>query len=226
MRIWLLTLFLTFAPQQENPELPATLEALQQNPDSYLGNCFQLTVTLDEEREIENPYFTRFHADRFVCFAVRGASKPLWENEVYFNESRQFFLAKDSRYLSSLRGAKKHERVKLTVIVRDCFRNLPWIEIIGANLTGEWTPEGSLIAVARGRKLYKENQFSLAAEELQKALVDPLPLDQKTALLQEIGATYLEARNPAKARAAYQKALTLAPNDPTLKEKLESLSAN
>ena len=196
------------------------LEALRKDPDRWLGLRVKLTVAWGEEKPFGNPYFTRFNSLQHVRFAARSGTSPLWEPQVYSSEFSHLFVAKDSPHLTALRGAKRNELVGLTVVVRDAFRGVPWCEVVGAKLSRTWTPEGTLIAVARARKLLSEGQRPLALDQLQQAMVEPLPRFEKVALLKEIAALQAEIRETSKAKETLRVALELAPDDRELQEAL------
>jgi len=199
--------------------IPAlTLEQLRKDPDRWLGLRVKLAVAWGEEKPVGNPYFTRFHSSGYVRFAVREGAGPLWEPQAYAGEFSHLFAAKGSPLLSVLRGAKKNERIELTVIVRDAFRGVPWCEVAGAKFSGTWTPEGTLVAVARAHKLLAEGQRPLAVDQFQQALVEPLPRCEKVALLKEIAAVQTDLRETAKAKETLRAALQLAPDDRELQE--------
>lgn len=228
--------FLVLLPLLQSPEAPpvpkgvgslaktpvVSLEQLRKDPDSYLGLRLKLSVVIGGEKEIVNPYFTRFNSTDYIRFSVRSASAPLWNPEILQNEFSHVFLRKDSALLPALRDAKKNELAELTVIVRDSFRSLPWVEIVGAVMTGEWTPEGTLISVARARKLLEEGQRHLAIDQLQQAIVDPLPKAGKVSLLKEIAAIQGDLLEKEKARQTLELALRLSPQDKELQAALRN----
>lgn len=219
--IVLLSLFLT-DPTQENKssglatlaQIPqVSLERLLADPEEYLGLRVQIKVSLGEEMQVSNPYFTRFNSAHYFRFSARSDSKPIWESLLSERPFEQLFISKSSSQLSVLRSAKLHQRAELTVVIRDTFRGLAWIEIEKVKLLPEWTPEGTLIAVARAQKLWKEGQLSLAIEEFQSAVVDPLPALEKAALFQQLGTLYQEKEDFKKSAEYFDRAKQL--NSPT-----------
>lgn len=175
---------------------PATsLESLHKNPDKHLGQRVKLTLVFSQELEPGNPYFTRFTPTSYARFAARSGAGPLWAPEIFGGEFQHLFLARESAHLATLRAAKPNQRFEATAIVRDNFRGLPWIELVDLKLRPEWVPEGTLIAVARGKRLREEGQRHLALEQFERALVDPLPEQERASLLAEIASLREELKN-------------------------------
>lgn len=199
-----------------------SLEDLSKSPDKHLGLRIKLTLSCNQEIDPGNPYFTRFLAAQYARFSVRSGAGALWEPAIAGREFQHLFVAKDSPLLATLRSAKANQRFEATAIVRDNFRNIPWLEVVDLKLKPEWVPEGTLIAVARGKKLREEGQRHLALEQFQKALVEPLPSQEKVSLLKEMAALHGELEEAAKARQLLEQALALAPQDTALQEALKN----
>lgn len=221
MRSFLFIAVLLFpAPEQEKnssglaalTKTPTvTFEQLLAEPEEYMGLRVKFSAVVSEERAVGNPYFTRFTSSQFARFAIHSAARPLWTPEILNQEFAQVFVLKNAPELEQLRSAKRNQLAELTVIVRDSFRNLPWMEVVEVKLSPAWTPEGSLIAYARAQKLRKDGQLPMAIEELHNAYIDPLPKESKIELLREIAALYVETEDPKKAKSTLDKILALEP---------------
>lgn len=75
---------------------------------------------------------------------------------------------------------------------------------------------------SRGWVFYKMGRFEDALFELQRAS----DITDDAVILEHLGDAYLQLYEPDRARAAYRKALDMAPNNKTLQQKLKKLEHN
>jgi hypothetical protein len=69
----------------------------------------------------------------------------------------------------------RHTRLRAVVRVEAYTAGRGWIVLLAAEPTAEQVPEGTVLHAIRGLALVEQEAFELAASELEKALLPPLP---------------------------------------------------
>lgn len=206
---------------------PHTLTAVRKSPDAYRGIPVEMEIVFHETRRVGNPFFTRFTADTYVCVAAWGAEQAVWQVEEFKNDFPQLFVDRETApVLRVFLEAKPFDRIKVTVVVRDVFRGIPYLEIRKAELVEEGNiGEATILHASKGNKAAAAGDHATALQEYERAMRGNLPNDMKVALHADIAECYLRRGDRAGALAQLQRAKDLRPNDAALRTAYEKAIA-
>lgn len=183
---------------------PLAWSEIVRHRGALLGAEVRLVVQLQGRPERWNPYLGRFGPAQYVQLAGWADEQKPWEPWDYENPAVRVFVRRDGALDQALAGARTYARYELRALVREVFAERPWLEVVRAKALPERLEEGAVIHAARGWELAAQGGWSLAAEELSRALAgDPPPL-ARAELERLLGAcrAEIEARSPAGRRAA------------------------
>ena len=208
-----------------DPSGPAsmTLAALRENPEAFRGVRVTLTLQMHERTQFWNPFFTRFTPDSYVNFSAWSDDQRLWIRSEFEKDFALFFVERQSEALPVLLAAAPYTRLRVTAVVRDMFRGLPWIEVLKATPLSDKVSEGTLLHAARARRWMEAGKWSLATNEFERAITDGLPTEARVALMKDLGTCHFARGDRASARNVLAAAGELDPNDRQISEALEGL---
>ena len=153
----------------------AELTDLRADPGPWFGRRVRFHFQFSGPRREWQPFLTRFGPADFVAFEAWGDREYPWDVEVFENPLSTLFARRGSVVEASLALARKHQRFEAVGVVRDVFLDEPWIEVQSMRRTPEHVPEGTILHVQRAREFEALEQWSLALDQLQRALSAPLP---------------------------------------------------
>lgn len=151
------------------------LSALMEAPELQLGERVSVLVQFEGEVEDWNPFLTRFVPDDYRCLRFWGDEQWLWIEEEYESPLAEVFVRKDTIPSALLAPARPHDRFELDLIVKEFHAGRPWIEIVEVHRTPEQTPEGTVLHAIRAIDLVEREAWTLAVNELDRALAPDLP---------------------------------------------------
>lgn len=164
------------------PSLPAapavptySISALLDRPEMKLGEEHRVVAQLHGEIEEWHPFLTRFHAGDYRCVTFWADEQWLWIQEEFDAPAVDFFVRRRSEADELLSSCRKHDRLRLDLIVREVHAGRTWIEIAGATLTEAQTPEGTILHAIRALDMVEREGWALAISELERALRPNLP---------------------------------------------------
>ncbi len=209
----------------KDPTAPheTTLATLRGNPDAYRNVRVILTLQMNERTNFWNPFFTRFTPDNYVNFSAWGDEQRLWVAAEYGNEFPLFFVDRRSEPARKILAAEPFQRFRVTAIVRDTFRGMPWIEVTKVKSLSEKLARGTLVHGARGRKWMEAGKWALAANEFDRAIAGDLPDASRVGLLKDLSVCHYARGDRDKTRSVLLAAADLDPKDAEVNAALEAL---
>jgi len=166
------------ATPRRAPEAPpplATWKDLCDRPVVWLGQTVRLQVQFSGRIETWNPYLTRFGTRQFTAVQAWTDEQFPWIQAEYDAPAVRVFLRTGKACDWALEGAKPCARFEMTVIVREIFLDLPWVEVVEVCPLAERISEGTSIHAGKAMDLITARSYGLAESELQQAITDDLP---------------------------------------------------
>ncbi len=183
-----------FASSQEPSAPPlVTWQELVDHPARHLGQRLTLRGQFRERVASWSPYLTRFGPGEFGAFQLWSDEQFPWVEAEYQLPRMRLFARRGQLAECVLGSAATYSRFELTVVVRELFLDLPWIEVERATPLAEEISEGTNIHAARGLELAGKESYALAVQEFEQALAGALPEHARAELVR--------LRDEAQARA-------------------------
>ncbi|MFN0008739.1 MAG: hypothetical protein ACKVXR_12625 [Planctomycetota bacterium] len=148
---------------------------LSDRPIQWLGQTVRLQLQFSNRVAAWNPYMTRFGPGQFTAFQAWTDDQFPWIKAEYDAPAVRVFSRIGSASDWALEAAKPGARFEMTVIVRETFLDLPWVEIIGILPLPERISEGASIHAGKACELMQARSFTLAQSELEQSITDDLP---------------------------------------------------
>ncbi len=170
-----LGLFSARAPaQQETGDFgnakQTTLKAVYENPAAYKNVWIRFSGWFCGIGSLHNPFFTRFTRSEYTNFMMWGDSQKIWEKDAYDKPCVTLFVLKtDDDSLKKVSDLQRYRRITCTGIVRNVFRNQPWIEVTKIEVENEKLTTTTLAHMVRARRFMAARKWSQAAAELNRA---------------------------------------------------------
>jgi hypothetical protein len=145
---------------------------------------------------------TRFGPGMFVAVTAWADEQFPWVREEFTNPHVVYFVRKGTELERTFAAARTHQRFEVRGVVREVWRDRPWIELQSAvPLEGE-VGEATIIHAGRALTLIEEGSFELADEALRQALAAPMPEPARAELarLRAVCAEGLTAPRPVPIR--------------------------
>ncbi len=134
---------------------------------------------------------TRFGPGAFAAISAWADEQFPWFAEEFEHPAVRVFVRLESAADLALRSAHPHERFAVEGIVRDVWRDRPWIELTNAVALPDSIGEATVFHAARAIERMEDASFEIADESLQQALAAPLP-DKARAELERLRAMCAE----------------------------------
>jgi hypothetical protein len=176
--------FLSASPVALQTESCASMswEALTRQPTRHIGARVRVVGQFQAQVEQWNSYLTRFTPQAHSAWQFWTDEQHLWLRAEYEAPRMRVFAPKEGRLARELAQLGMQQRVELELIVRECFLELPWAEVVGVRPLEESVSEASAFHAARAIELGRTGAWKLALSELDSALVADLPAHSRTAL--------------------------------------------
>jgi len=160
-------------PAVETP--PMEWEALTRQPTRQLGTRVRVVGQWNGRVEQWNSYLTRFSSATHNGWQLWSDAQALWLREEYEAPRMRVFSPKGSALSQELSRLAPQQRVELELVVRECFMELPWAEVVGLRVLEESVSEATAFHAARAIELERKGAVQLALSELGSAMVPGLP---------------------------------------------------
>lgn len=134
---------------------------------------------------------TRFGPGAFAAISAWSDEQFPWIEEEFEQPLVRVFVRLDSVADRALQGAFPHQRFAVEGLVRDVWRDRPWIELTSAVALPDSIGEATVFHAARAIERMEDASFEIADESLQQALSAPLP-DKARAELERLRAVCAE----------------------------------
>lgn len=153
------------------------------DPASYLGREVRLHFQLESELAAWNPYLTRFGSDDYRAVRVWSDEQMLWKREEWDAPLAVLFVRRDGAVAKLFDGAPKYARFDVVARERQVFLGMPWIEIESGVRAKAEIGEGALLHASRAMQLIDGQQWQLAIEDLNRAMIGNIPEQARAELL-------------------------------------------
>jgi len=123
--------------------VPARLNDVRNQPQTYLKTTFEFEGRFSNHGQIYQPFFTMFDDHLFTNFAAWDVDNDLAEYDEYRDSCALLYLNRHKGgQMEELFSLAKYQRFRATGIVQSIFSGRPFIEIIDiVPLDVEYTPE-------------------------------------------------------------------------------------
>lgn len=166
----------------EAPPPMVEWKELCDRPIHCLGRTVRMQLQFSSRVATWNPYMTRFGPGQFTAFQAWTDEQFPWVKSEYDAPAVRVFSRIGSASDWALEAAKPGARFEMTVIVRETFLDLPWVEVVGILPLPERISEGASIHAGKACELMNTRSYGLAASELEQAITDDLPPLARTEL--------------------------------------------
>jgi len=118
---------------------------------------------------------TRFGPGMFTAVTGWSDEQFPWVRDEFTHPQARVFVRKGTELERTFAAARTHQRFEVRGIVREVWRDRPWIELQSVVLLEDEVGEATVIHASRAISLIEEQSFELADEALRQALVAPMP---------------------------------------------------
>jgi hypothetical protein len=164
-------------PERVEPVPPplVTWDELVRDRSKHLGKRVRLTVQISSVLATWDPYLTRFGPGEYIALAGWDDGQFPWQRAAFEAPAVRFFVRRGTALETALAAAPRYRRYEVEVEVRELFREQPWVEVRQVKRLEHALDEGTIIHAARALLLNENGTWSLAVEELDRALAGDLP---------------------------------------------------
>jgi hypothetical protein len=155
--------------------LAVGLRSLSTDPSTWLGAQVRFEGQVHSLPEAWSGLLTRFGPGEFVALRLWADEQLLWEPDAFRTPAASVYVRRDSPAAAALADARVYQRFVLTGSVEQVLAGRPWIEVTEALRLPEEMTEGAIPHATRGIQLREAGDWTLAAEELQRALASVPP---------------------------------------------------
>lgn len=155
------------------PDVP--LSQLRRDPRPRLGRRVRFVLQYRGTESAWNPYLTRFGPGEWIALSGWPDERFTWERAVFADPMRRLFLRRGSALAALVDELRPHERFEVVGTVRELQLGEPWIEVESLTPRLEMVGPGVIHHVLRAEEAAEEGKWSLAADQLERALAGPLP---------------------------------------------------
>ncbi|MEZ6014841.1 MAG: hypothetical protein R3F49_07000 [Planctomycetota bacterium] len=181
------------APVVSRPAAFVELAALVAAPERWLGETLETIVQVRGAAPgAWEGYMSGLSPATHVALDVWADSQLLWDPLEYAAPLGRLYVRPEALLVSACASAFRaldapvtwapHTRLAVRVRVAAFTAGRGWLEVLDARPTAEQVPEGTVMHAIRGLQLLNEGAYGLAASELEKALLPPLPGHAKAPL--------------------------------------------
>ncbi len=158
-----------------HPPIEASWSELATSPCSFHTQTVQFAFQFDGRPARWHAGPTRFGPGAFAAISGWADEQFPWVPEEFEHPAVRVFVRLGSEPDRTLQGAHPHQRFAVTGIVRDVWRDRPWIELTSATPLDEAIGEATVFHAGRALERMEDGSFAIADEALQQALAAPLP---------------------------------------------------
>jgi tetratricopeptide (TPR) repeat protein len=196
-----------------------TFEKVRENPGFYLDRKIRFDIYYGKSGQFYRPFTSPFHSDGYVNFGAWSYGANLWRAEGRASVHPLYYIDKrKTKLIDKLAHLPIYTPVHVWATVRSKSDNLPWIEILGAEIIPEAAlSDDTLRHIELGVSQLGKKRFDLAAQTFDAAIALELPVKAEAEVYPLLGRAYFELRLYNKARCALVNAILRNDRDvPTL----------
>lgn len=156
---------------------PVKLQDVRANPAAYKNVFISFQAQFHSIGSVHNPFFTRFTRTEYTNFWAWGDEQKVWKLDEFSNPLSILFVKKldNDALLAELFRFKRFDRLQVTGVVRNVFKNAPWIEVISIEKLGGKVTTPTLTHMHRAYAYMAKRRWTQAGTELNLAMTDGLP---------------------------------------------------
>jgi hypothetical protein len=154
-----------------------TLEGVRANATAFKNVYVTFTCQFQGIGGVHNPFFTRFTRSEYANFAVWGDNQKIWLKEEYQNPLPGLFVQKNGRddTLKLLYRLRRYQRIRIVGVVRNVFRDEPWLDVISIEEVGGKVTIPTLAHMHKASDYMAQRKWAQAGTELNQAMTGGLP---------------------------------------------------
>ncbi|MBL9087531.1 MAG: hypothetical protein JNM10_10345 [Planctomycetia bacterium] len=161
---------------------PVPLADLIAEPRRWEGKTVTFACIFHAPDNVFSPYFTSFHAEKFLNFTAWKDGSPLWEQRAFLDDDFPYlYLRRDHPQGPELSRLAPFTRIEITGLVKDVYRERPWIEIKGFRVTPT-TLGRRVVDLVKSGDGYASAGDLVSAESHYRAALGEMTLDDTYAL--------------------------------------------
>lgn len=154
---------------------PVSWLALAEKPCEHRGRTVEFAFQFHGRPDRWQAGPTRFGPAAFAAISGWADEQFPWIVEEFDHPGVRVYVRRGSDAERAFADARPHQRFHATGVVREVWRDRPWIEVVDAYALGEEIGEATVFHAGRALELMEEGTFVLADEALEQALGAPLP---------------------------------------------------
>jgi len=161
---------------------PVPLSDLIAEPRRWHTKVVTFACIFHAPDNVYSPYFTSFHAEKFLNFTAWKDGSPVWEQRAFHDDDFPYlFLRRDHPQGPELSRTAPFTRIEITGLVRDVYRERPWIEIRGFRVTPT-TLGRRVVDLVKSGDGYASAGDVVSAESHYRAALGEMTLDDTYAM--------------------------------------------
>jgi tetratricopeptide (TPR) repeat protein len=200
------------------------LSRIRKKAESFRSLPIELEIQFHETRRGNYPFFTRFTDDNYMCFSAWGGEQALWHREEYADVYQFFFVERKVPAMRTILEAKPYQRIRISAVVRDVFRSMPYIEVTKAELLDDSVTEATIAAAAKAEKASETGDTATALAEYERAMRGNLSKLQKAQMHCDIADVYVVRGERENALSQLEQAKKLQPENAKFAKVLDKAS--
>ncbi len=168
-------------------------------PCRHHGQELRLRLQVHSRPARWQPGPTRFGPGAFLALDAWSDEQFPWVEHDYLAPTARVFVRRDTAAARAIAAARTHQRLEIRGVVREVWRDVPWIEVTAAHVLDEEIGEATVIHAARAIDLMESDSWELADQELLQALSGPVPPAAREELVRLRSVCQEALRNPRPA---------------------------
>lgn len=202
------------------------LETLRRTPEAFKSIWVQFDIQFASLGRVSNPFFTRFEPSRYANFVAWAGDQPIWRRDSYDDLFGMLFVAKDTEAVSRLYDLHTYDRLRVTGVVRNTFRDQPWIEVTDFTPLSSKVDTATLAHLFRAERHMQNREWRRAISELSLAPSMDKPSFVRSAVYENLAVCHLRLGEADLARTHLQKALELNSGNRRLRDMLATATTD
>jgi tetratricopeptide (TPR) repeat protein len=186
-----------------------TFDKVLANPTYFLDRKIRFDLCYGKSGQLYRPFTSPFHSDGYTNFSAWSYGAQLWRAEGRATIHPLFYVDKRKTALvEKLSHLPVYSPVHVWALVRSKSENLPWVEILGAEIIPESAlTDDSLRHIELGVSQIAKKRYDLAAQTFEAALKQELPVRVEAEVYPQLGRAYFDLRLYNRARHALVNAV-------------------
>ena len=153
------------------------LSDVRANPSAYKNVFISFKAQFHGIGSVHNPFFTRFTRTEYTNFWAWGDEQKVWKVSEFSNPLSILFIKKldNDEILAKVFKYKRFDRLQIKGVVRNVFKNAPWIEVVSVEKIDGKVTIPTLTHMHRAYSYMSKRRWAQAGTELNLAMTEGLP---------------------------------------------------